>query len=650
MEAQLAQALEEREQLRTRIAKLAGLSENSDVSAEQAAVLKAEHEQRLQVAEQQIDSLRNKCRNEISILKTTLDAYNAQIEKLREQVVSGAITPDQFQQQVGKLARGRDQTEEKLASFKTMLTAESPADLDGITLARAARVQFGGGGDMPNLALRMVGTALGTLLIISTFMPAVSGPDGLVKVSLFHADALIHNLGDSLGFLLWIVPITLGTVIGLTSLVSKRLLRGGTLLFISTLVLAPLVMSLAAATFYPMAISAGMTELMNAVASPGTGLFLMFAALLGTYVLAGVNLWVSGSGRGWSILSVLLLVAAVSGTSGYCLFGVNAVPQLALAATDQSLYGTTVNVTVSNSGNLPMALSSELSEGSRRNEFVLKVQHRQVGGAWSDVATGLGGGLFGMGQNIVAPGESKIVEYPARFEAGAQTGVIRAVLVNSRGNVVSSPPLELLRSSPLGPILVKEEDRTVAIAEREVGMLEAQGGSILLDRLAESIAFARSAINRVKAKPERDKLHKRVDMVVLNAKDMQTRPMYTEASTLVENGLYDKASETCNKIVGLCLEPPTPAVLKQDPQVLLQTRTLLAAIDMLVNPTKRYEVRGIITQGTSVSAMVFDNHTRQSLTVGVKDKLDDCTVDQIDDKMGTLVLRKGRDTFVLSRR
>jgi len=650
MQAELFHALEDREQLRTRIAKLAGLSENSDVSAEQADVLKAEYEKRVQVVEQQIDLFRNKFRNEMSILKTTLDAYNAQIEKLREQAVSGAITPDQFQQQVGKAARGRDRTEEKLASFKIMLAAESPADLAGMTLPAAAGVQSDGGRDMSNLTLRIVGIVLGTLLVISTFMPAVPGPVGLARVSLFHVGTLIHNLDDSRGLVLWIGPITLGIVIGLTSLVSKRLLRGGILLFISILVLAPLLMSLAAATFYPMAISAGMTELMKAVASPGTGLFLMFAALLGTYILAGVNLWASRSGRGWSVLSVLLLAAAASGTSGYCLFGVNAVPQLAVAATDRSLDKTTVNVTVSNSGNLPMALSGELSDKSRRNEFVLKVQHRQADGAWSDVTTGLGEGLFDMEENIVAPGESKSVEYTARFEDGVQTGVIRAVLVNSRGNVVSSPPLELLRLSQPGPILMEEADRTVAIAEREVGLLEAQGGSILLDRLAESIAFARSAINRVQAKPERDELHKRVDTVILNAKDTQTRPMYTEASTLVENGLYDKAIETCDKIVGLCLQPPTPAVLEQDPQVLLQTRTLLAAIDMLVNPTKRYEVRGIITQGTSVSAMVFDNHTRQSLTVGVKDKLDDYTVDQIDDKLGTVMLRKGRDTFVLSRR
>ena len=60
MQAQLAQALEDREQLRMHVASLAGLPEDSDVSAEQAAALEAEYEKRLQAAEQQIDSLRNK--------------------------------------------------------------------------------------------------------------------------------------------------------------------------------------------------------------------------------------------------------------------------------------------------------------------------------------------------------------------------------------------------------------------------------------------------------------------------------------------------------------------------------------------------------------------------------------------------------------
>jgi len=656
MQAQLVQALEDREQLRTHMASLAGLPEDSDVSAEQAAALKAEYEKRLQAAEQQIDSLRNKCRNEISILKTTLDAYNAQIEKLRVQAASGALTADQFRQQVGKLARGKGQTEEKLAALETMLAAESPADVAAVATPRATRIQFGGSGDMSNPALRIVGGVLGALLLIATFMPAVSAPGGVVKVSLFQAGSLIHNLGESRGFLLWIAPITLGFVIGLTSLVSKRSLRGGILLFIGTLVLAPLVMSLAAATFYPMAVSSGMSELANAVASPGTGIFLLFAALLGTYILACVNLWPSRSGRGWSILSVLLLVVAGAGTGGYCLFGVNAVPQLTLAAADQSMYGTTVNITVSNSGNLPMVLEREVSDKTKRNEFALKVQSRQAEGAWNDVATGLGGGLFGMGGNTVPPGESKIVEYPVRFEAGTQAAVIRAVLVNSRGDIVTSSPLEILRSSQPRPfpvpdaVPVKEDDRDVAIAKREVGMLEAQGSSIPLNRLAQSIALPRSAINRVKAKPERDELHKRVDIVILNAKDTQTRQMYAEASDLVENELYDRAIELCDRIVELCLQPPTPAVLQQNPQSLIQTRMLLVDIDLLVNPTKRYEVRGIITQGTSVNAMVYDNRTRESRTVGVKDKLDDYTVDRIDDRQGILVLRKGRDTFTLSQR
>ncbi len=320
------------------------------------------------------------------------------------------------------------------------------------------------------------------------------------------------------------------------------------------------------------------------------------------------------------------------------------------------MYGTTVNITVSNSGNLSMVLDREVSDKTKRNEFALKVQSRQAEGAWKDVATGLGGGLFGMGGNTVPPGESKIIQYPARLADRNQSTIIRAVLVNGSGDVVTSPSLEILPSSQSRPfpspdaVPVKEDDRDVAIAKREVGMLEAQGGSIPLDRLAQSVAFPRSAINRVTAKQERDELHKRVDRIILSAKDAHIRQMYAEAYNLVENGLYDRAIELCDKIVELCLQPPTPAVLQQNPQSLNQTRMLLVDIDLLVNPTKRYEVRGIITQGTSVNAMVYDNRTRESRTVAVKDKLDDYTVDRIDNKQGTLVLRKGRDTFTLRRR
>ena len=654
MRVQLVQALEDREQLRAHMANLAGLPEDSDVSAEQADALKAEYEKRLLAAEQQIDLFRNKCRNEISILKTTVDAYNAQIEKLRVQAASGALTAQQFQQQAGKLTRGKGQTEEKLAAFQTMLAAESPADLGAMATPRAARIPFAGA-DMRNVALRLVGGVFGALFLVATFMPAVQAMGGVVKVSLFQAGNLIHSLGESRGLLLWIVPITLGLVVGLTSFVSKRSKRGGILLFTGTLVLSPLVISLAAATFYPTAISTGMTELVNTVASPGTGIFLLFAALLGTYILAGINLWPSGSGKGWSILSVLLLVVAAVGTSGYCLFGVNAVPQLTLALADRNAYGTTVNITVSNSGNLPMVLGREVSDKAKRNEFALKIQSRQANSAWSDVTVRADGQLFDVGANTVLPGESKVIEYPAGFAGRNRADVIRGVLVNNRGDVATSPPLEIVQPSQPGlvsspdPVAVQDIDRDAAMAKREIAMLEAQGGSILLENLAQSVAVPRSAVNRIKAEPMRDELHIRIDRVILSAKDTQTRQMFDEATKLVESDLYDRAVETCERIVGLCLRPPELVVLEQEPRVLGQTRALLVSIDLLVNPTKRYEVRGIIAQGTSTSAMVYDNHTKMSYTVSVNDKLDDYTVERLDDKQGVLVLRKGRDTFMLSR-
>ena len=260
-----------------------------------------------------------------------------------------------------------------------------------------------------------------------------------------------------------------------------------------------------------------------------------------------------------------------------------------------------------------------------------------------------------MAGNTLPPGESIVIEYPAGFADQNQPAVIRAVLVNNRGDAVTSPPLEILQPSQLRPLpsldpaAAEEDDPNVPIAKREIGVLEAQGGSILLDNLAQSVAVPRSAINRVREKPVRDELHKRVDRVILSAKDTQTRRLFDEATNLVEKDLYDNATEMCEMIVELCLRPPTPAVLEQDPQILVQTRTLLVSIDLLVNPTKRYEVRGIIAQGASASAMVYDNHTRMSRTVAVNDKLDDYMVERLDDTQGILVLRKGRETFTLSR-
>jgi len=658
MQAQLAQALEERDQLRSHLSNLANIADDNDVSAEQSAALKAEYEQRLGRVEQRIASLKSSVQSQINIMKSAVDAYNAQIEKLRVQAASGALAPAEFQRQVQKLSRGKERSKQQLASFQIMVKAESPTDLAGITGPRRTRVRIGGG-DVHEIVLRAAGGVVGGLLLVSVFMPAASGLGGLVKVSLFQAGNLAHNLGDSKGLLLWIVPIAVALVIGLTSAISKRTVRGGVLVCIGAFILAALVVALAVATFYPMPVAGGLSGIASAVARPGLGIFCMFVALLATYVLGGANLWTSKRGREWTILTAVLLVLTGIGTSVYCMFGFNAEPELALAVAGEGSYGADMNITITNGGNLAMMLSDTLSKKAERNEFALKVQRRGKDGTWTDVATGLemAGSILGPGQTTIPPGESNTFKYPAGFARGEQVAAMRAVLVNNSGEVVTSDPVEVTRSaqlqqrpsSSLTPTPAITENPAVAEAQRKVDTLEAQGSTVSRDRFAQSVAEVRAAIDRVDDVSERNGLHKRVDNAIRSAKDGQTRQMYVQAYEYYNKGFYEQALDSCNAIIDICSEPPVPMVMRQAPNSLSQARTLISHIEMMLDPHKRYSVRGVIMRDGSASAMVYDNHSRRSRTVGVGDKLDEYKVEAIDDKQGVVALRKGGETFKLMR-
>ncbi len=654
LQAQLAKALKEREQLRARLDKLDESAEDNDVSGEKSVEFKTEYNQQLQAVEREITSLKNRCRNEINTLKTTVDAYNAQIDKLRAAAANGELDPGEFQRQVSKLSRGKQQALETLAAYEAMLGAESAVELAGITLPQGATAEVG---DIPNLAMRVAAVLVGALILISVFVPAVSSPTGTAaKVSLFRAGTGLLNRGYRAGLLIWLVPIVLAVAVGLTSAIPKRAVRGSVLLCVGTLVLALLVVSLSVATFYPMPAAEGLAAIANAVASPGTGVLSMFVALLGVYVLGGVNLWVSAAGKGLTMLTALLLVLAGLGTSGYCLFGVNADPELVLAVGEQRWDAVDMTITLSNKGNLPMFLRDELSEDARRNEFTLKMQRREADGGWTDTTVGIGSGVVGTDDGSVAPGQRETVAYEAGLADYGYDAVVRAVLVNNRGHAVTSDPVEIGRSSQLAPFLVPgptpggQQDGAATLAQRWVDALEAQGTTVPLARLADSVADVQRAINKVEDEAVRDTLHRRVDRLILNAKDAQTADMYATAYERYENKLYNQAIEACNRIIEVCSTAPTPAVLQQEPNTLQQARVLLAHIEMLVDPVKRYEIRGIMMQGDIAFAMLYDNHTQATLSVQEKDKLDEYRIETIDAVQTAVVLRKGGETYTLRRR
>ena len=91
-------------------------------------------------------------------------------------------------------------------------------------------------------------------------------------------------------------------------------------------------------------------------------------------------------------------------------------------------------------------------------------------------------------------------------------------------------------------------------------------------------------------------------------------------------------------------------MLQQEPNTLQQARVLLAHIEMLVDPVKRYEIRGIMMQGDIAFAMLYDNHTQATLSVQEKDKLDEYRIETIDAVQTAVVLRKGGETYTLRRR
>jgi hypothetical protein len=666
MHRQLHDALLQQKQLRAQIGKLAELAETGEATAEQQAALQGEYEQKLQTLEKQIASLKTAIEGQIAILDTTLQAYDAQYDTLKAQAAGGTIPPDQFQRQVQKVLQGRQPVQQKLAAFQTMLAAESPEDLAGVVQTEAPDKAFltrRASGNLANVVLRIVGAAVAILLFLSVFLPFLSSAfEGILapRISLLRAGTFLVRAGERSGPLLWVVPMLLAVIVGAASAIRQRMPRGGLLLLVGTVAISSIITGLAFVLFHPAPGFSQTTDVIGALARPGPGAICLILSLLGVYVLGAVNMWISKAGKGWFIFTVIFLVAAGSATAGYCLFGVNAKPALVLAEVRRERSYSTLDINVSNGGNLEMVVRGAAPKKAKRNDYVLRVQRQQENGDWKDLKGGFSGGI--VRQTSVEPGEAKKIPYRVRAPGQTESASFRAILVDKGNGTVTSNAVVVVGSSPPAPTGSRtqppptpraREDPALRGARAGVRELEGQVRTLSQGALWQRVQEARRTINGLTNTSNRETLHRRVDKVILDGLDRAARPMYDRAVGLANQEEWERALKACNEAISVYEAPgvPRPRVSRlDDSPVLANARVLLAQVSLMSDPTKRYIVTGAMRAGSAVCAFVTDGATGRKSRVVKDDRLDGFDVVEVSESPAGIVLRKGINTWKIEKR
>jgi hypothetical protein len=657
IQVQLAEALGELDQIRVHLSSLArAAGDGTAAPAGQTSVMKTEYENRLRSLEQTVNSLKSGFNRQINQLRITLEAYNDQIEQLKTHAASGVLTPRRFKRQLEKLSSGKAESEEKLSTLEVLSSAQSAADLRDV-VPPPPPVMYAGGGQhvSGDVVLRSAGAALAAVLLVSTFMPLVSTA-GLLKVSLFQVGRLAQATGDGRGVLLWLTPLLFAAIAGISSMLRDRSARGGILLAIGVLSLAPLALAVTFGLFHPG--GGGGDELVGLIASaaqPEIGAFGLLGAFAGMYILGGINLRDSDIGKRWCVATTFCLILVCVATTVYCVVVVNAKPSLTLSIANQGLFDSSLGIDVYNGGNLPLILRRDMAGATKRNEFVLKMQKRGTDEGWSDVESGLGTGLLDLETAVVAPNMSRTVLWSPRSATGATA--FRAVLVNSGGRVVASGAVSPTRSLQTANSRTDSTDgqpgdnTALARARQEVDDIEAQSNTMSADMLPHEIAGARSAIDDVEVKAENkmelDSLHNRVDKVILDVRDREAESIFKTALDYRDRKLDEMAIGKCSDVVGVYQKSPRPRMLSGDPEMVKKARDMIRQIQMRRDPEARFEVRGIMKQGDSAVAMLIDKLDDTTRSARKGEKIDEFRVETVDPARGIVVLRRGQYKYEL---
>jgi arsenate reductase-like glutaredoxin family protein len=599
------------------------------------------------------------------MLNTTVEAYDAKIQRLQAQTgAPGGLAPELYQREYEKALKARQEAALKYEQNLRVLQANVPRDLDGIVPSTPApnglqETETGKG-------LRIAGGIAGAAIALSVFLPAVSVPL-LGTVSLIQAANMMSEMGDSQGYIWVLVLLILGIGVAVVSQgAGHRMARGGVLLFLGTLTVGAVGLGLAVWNFYPATDSAAeFREIVGSLTSPGIGVVLLIGGYLATYVLAWMYLWDFASGRTWCKVSAGLLGVAWLGTILFLQFAMVPRPTLAVETTRDPLWGARLKISLGNTGSLAYHLEPALDKNAARDKAVLALQ-RKDGGNWANDEEGFGLDFFS--GNTVDPGKTKEIErvQPSSLLRNKTPTTYRAVLRNKSGilavsnEITLEPPPEqpkppapfLPPSPPVGPPAKPVEppgDPALKAAREKVADLKNLAGNAEMGRVEQAVRETRDAVRELTNQREADDLSRQIDEAIVTAKARVERPLLDEAQRLYRNMDLDKATELCNQVLKLHASTPLlQGPVKEADSTRSEAQSLLSAITIAKDPTRRYEVGMIMAPGGNrpPAARVVDKLTGVTATLREGDRLDRFTVERIVQGDG-VTLSDGRETAML---
>ena len=651
MADELKQLLVERKAAWEQLSRLKKLASAGEVTEDQFKKLSAEYQERFQAADQRVASFKEGIRSKLSVLRPTLGAYEGQLKRLEQEYSEGKCDQRQYQARVLKVVEKRAQyaQKERLPVLEALLKAELPEHLDGLESATAAGSVSArpgrsvSGGSVWDMVLRGAGFIVAAGMVASVFVPFFATPLGSLAEegnSLARA-TLLSSPNTRLGLLFAGVPVGLGIVVALISLVRGRGLRGALLLLLGTLACLGAAAAVAFVFSYPHPLLQQARSLLTDWGHARVGLPLVLGLLGALHVLALLHLFRSRTALTLWVSSLILALLAAGGTALFLHQWVKIEYSVSLKNRAGDAQAAPLEGEVENRGNVPLVIQEVLGNAPSLNQFALQVQrHSEVG--WENTAAKWAtekGSLSGP-ESVAPAGMLHILVDPA-LPQGMSSVVFRVGLARpgTESRYSNEATIDLASKA-------KAEEVRKIVGELCIRLASMKAGTVL-----GAIQEARIAISQVSLEAEREKLNGTLDEAILEAKDREAGELYRRASEANQGGAHERAGQLAQDILDLYDKDPKSLTreLTKDESVLCgKAQEMVQKARRWADPTQRYTVTGIVEKGDGQRVgFLLDNATRQTLRVSPGDKVSDYSVQRITKK--EIVLQRGGSTFELRR-
>lgn len=195
-------------------------------------------------------------------------------------------------------------------------------------------------------------------------------------------------------------------------------------------------------------------------------------------------------------------------------------------------------------------------------------------------------------------------------------------------------------------------DPNMARALSQLEDLEQRAPLAPVNAIWEGIGQVRQTINLITYESMRPELNQRTDEIIVNTLDREAERLHEEAIQHRDDGDPRRALEVCDDIINLERRTFAPR-LRELPGWQSEWATKAAemqqGLGVLVDPSRRYTVKGCMTTPRGGLAIVEDSLTGQTFKLQEGDRLDEYRVEEVDVDQAAVHLKSLTETVTLHK-